>query len=430
MNSVDCSFVVRDLGDTQIASEVAQGMLLRGKRVRILALGQAAYDRLKQDKGLKDVVVSPDAFEGVRSALGSEPHELGGGQGHRVDFASPDDAHILAKALSAPVVVTGVVARTQAAIVHALRDAERAEKRRHIIGIYDSLALNKNCFLFVNEEKSSSLTPPDKKAAASQLASNIGAAPSFSTQLDEIWVPLAGLVVGVAAAAHVPEARVIPMGHPATEKTLAQLAALEQYRSSIREDKLGVKQEDQVVFYAGGRDAPGQTAYAQSFETFVRAALGAAAPSRGKRIFVAGLHPVSDGQLERGILEKLNASTLVRLIRTVSNPVVRQELSTDELVIACDVLATFNSTVASQAALMPRHPTYRRVIFIDGGPNADAFAVVQQGLATQTMETGKVIGFLEHGFCSDAEAMNKNTIVPPEQHSTKRMIERLDMYMH
>ena len=429
MNSIDCSFVVRDLGDTQIASEIAHGMLLRGKNVRILALGQAAYDRLKNDKALKDVVVAPDTFEEVRSSLGAAPHDLGGGQGHQVNFASPQDAQILARALSAPVVVTGVVSRAQAEIVRALRDGARLEQRHHIVGIYDSLALNRNCFLFMSESSIASSSLPDRKGKASTLASNVGSVSSFSAQLDEIWVPLAGLVVGVAAAAHVPEAKVLPMGHPATEKTLEKLKSLERQRLSIRQNKLGVQQEDQMVFYAGGRDAPGQTTYAQSFETFVKAALGAKLPSKGKRIFVAGLHPVSDGQVERDILEKLDASTVIRLVRTFPNPVLPHEISTEELVVACDVLATYNSTVASQAALMPRDVVNRRAIFIDGGPNADTFAVVEQGLAMQAMEAEKVISFLEQSSFRDAELKEEGSIVLPERHATRRMIERLSMHM-
>lgn len=55
---------------------------------------------------------------------------------------------------------------------------------------------------------------------------------------------------------------------------------------------------------------------------------------------MVGLHPASDGQLERDVLARYGAHAAVRLVRTTANPVAPEEVSTEALVGGSDVVAT------------------------------------------------------------------------------------------
>lgn len=147
-------------------------------------------------------------------------------------------------------------------------------------------------------------------------------------------------MVGVAQEAKIPEERVVEVGHPETEAVLTRVATLQPYRDDIRDKKLGASPTDRVVYFAGGRDKPGQLNYAQAFSLFVRGALSTATHADFPLRVFATLHPASDGATERQILTELNAATAVRLLRAVKNPVTPREISNEELMVAADAAVT------------------------------------------------------------------------------------------
>lgn len=93
--------LVRDMGDAQALSSLAHTLREEGKKVRIAALGHAAFKMLEADQDLAKSLVSPDTVKGVTSRLGDTPADLGGGKGHGVALAAPTDASVGASAAGA-----------------------------------------------------------------------------------------------------------------------------------------------------------------------------------------------------------------------------------------------------------------------------------------------------------------------------------------
>ncbi|RYF12360.1 MAG: hypothetical protein EOO40_01440 [Deltaproteobacteria bacterium] len=101
---------------------------------------------------------------------------------------------------------------------------------------------------------------------------------------------------------------------------------------------------------------------------------------------VVGLHPASNGADELDVVRTLGAEHLV-MVDTAG------AFATDDLLLAAHIVVAWNSTVASQAALLTG-PLRKKVCFVDVCAEPDLPLVVIAGLARQAHTGQAVTDFL------------------------------------
>jgi hypothetical protein len=129
---------------------------------------------------------------------------------------------------------------------------------------------------------------------------------------------------------------------------------------------------------------------------------------------VVGLHPASDGTDEREVIDALGASQRVDLD-------AKHAWTTHDLLLAADVVVAWNSTVASQAALL--EGTLRKhVCFVDAADEPDLPLVVPAQLATQARTSEAAAHFLKKALAS--QPAPRSSVALP-QNAVRAMADRL-----
>lgn len=409
MPAYDYLFLVRDTGDTDNLKEYAKVLIKQGRRVAILPLAVAAQNSLASEAELKTSIVTLDKIPGVKTQLGIKPEEFGGGKGHRVKFVDAGEAKIIADFFVVPLVITGVVARSQRNICAAFK--EKQGDAPFIIGYYDSLTYNQGCFLFHRSFKFSAFeVARETEFVHTETKKDPFSAP-FPLVLDELWVPLAAAQEKLTQATGNALEKVRVVNHPSSQVTANIYNQLLEKREAIRE-RLQVK--GKVLFYAGGRDAAGSTLYTDSFKAFMG---GIQQAGQGVTVIV-GQHPASDAILERSFEPR------IKVIKTVKQPKDTSEFTTEELVVAADIIVTWNSTVASQAAYLLGKP----VCFVETRATPDLPFAVVAGFAKQATSAADFAKDLQQAMLQapntaqvDLAAFAKPTVAEV----TDMLIERL-----
>lgn len=423
MPKIDCLFVLRDTGDAQNLLESARLLRQRDKTIQLLVLGNAARAKVESDPLLKHLMVTPESVPGVTSTLGQAPADLGGGSGHRAKFSQSHDAQALADHFEAAVVVTGVVSRAQRNLCTAFKSAIKPP--RSVIGYYDSLAINNAGILFHRSSKISRFEQLQGSTSDKRIKKDPFSAP-FSAVLDELWAPLPQALAALAERAAMPREKLRALGHPDTEQVLHRLHTRAGQRDDIR-GRLGITRDEKLVFYAGGRQTDAENNYRRSFKAFAEGFVGGASNVTTPIKAIVGLHPVSNGQDEAEVVSELGAQNMFRIERTTNAPKSTDEFTTEDLLIASDVVVSWNSTVASQAALLDGLLA-KRVCFVDASQTPDGFAVVDAGLAVQCRSAQQFGEFLI-GATDTAVAATKaaSVLLPADSASSmaQRIIDKL-----